>query len=158
VSDVRRLVYELRPPALDALGLLAALRAHANHHTDGGIRIMVEAPDALPLLPAAVEVAAYRIVMEALNNVVRHADARNCEVHLSLEDEPEALNLEVSDDGRGMGEDHRSGVGLSSMRERAEELGGSCVVESAPSGGTRVKAQLPCVNDAADESGLREGT
>jgi two-component system NarL family sensor kinase len=57
-----------------------------------------------------------------------------------------------------MGEDHRSGVGLSSMRERAEELGGSCVVESAPSGGTRVKAQLPCVNDAADESGLREGT
>jgi signal transduction histidine kinase len=158
VSDVRRLVYELRPPALDALGLLAALRAHANHHTDGGIRIMVEAPDALPPLPAAVEVAAYRIVMEALNNVVRHADARNCEVRLSLEDEPEALNLEVSDDGRGMGEDHRSGVGLSSMRERAEELGGSCVVESARSGGTRVKAQLPCVKDAADETGLREGT
>jgi signal transduction histidine kinase len=157
VFDVRRLVYELRPPALDALGLLEALRAQADHHSDGGIRVTVEAPGMLPPLPAAVEVAAYRIVMEAMNNVARHAYASTCEVRLSLDDQPEVLILEVADDGRGIGEDHKSGVGLSSMRERAEELGGSCVVSSAPSGGTRVKAQLPCVKGAADETGLRKG-
>lgn len=156
VSDVRRLVYELRPPALDALGLLGALRAHADHHNDGGIRVTVEAPGALPPLPAAVEVAAYRIVMEALNNVSRHADARNCEVRLSVNEESEMLIVEASDDGRGIGGDREPGVGLSSMRERAEELGGSCIVEPMPSGGTRVRARLPCVQDAADETGIRE--
>jgi signal transduction histidine kinase len=142
VSDVRRLVYELRPPALDALGLLAALRAHTDHQGEGSTRVMVEAPGALPPLPAAVEVAAYRIVMEALNNVARHAEARRCEVRLYLA-EPGMLTLEVSDDGRGIEDDHKPGVGLSSMRERAEELGGSCAVASVPSGGTRVKARLP---------------
>ena len=156
VSDVRRLVYKLRPPALDALGLLPALRAHADHHNDGGIRVTVEAPGALPPLPAAVEVAAYRIVMEALNNVSRHADARNCEVRLSMNEESEMLIVEASDDGRGIGEDRKPGIGLSSMRERAEELGGSCVIEPIPSGGTRVRARLPCVQDAADETGIRE--
>jgi signal transduction histidine kinase len=147
VSDVRRLVYGLRPPALDALGLLAALRTQADHQSDGGPRVMVEAPGALPPLPAAVEVAAYRIAMEALNNVARHAEARRCEVRLSLE-EPGALVLEVSDDGRGIEGGHKPGVGLSSMRERAEELGGSCVVEALPSGGTRVEARLPLAGGA----------
>ncbi len=143
VSDVRRLVYGLRPPALDALGLLAALRAHAANHTDGGIRVTLKAPEELPPLPAAVEVAVYRIVMEALNNVVSHAEARNCEVLISLDDRAGILTLEVSDNGRGIEEDHKLGVGLSSMRERAEELGGSCVVAPASAGGTRVKARLP---------------
>jgi signal transduction histidine kinase len=108
----------------------------------------------LPPLPAAVEVAAYRIVMEALNNVVRHAEARNCEVRLSLDEEPRVLLLEVSDDGRGISEDHKPGVGLSSMRERAEEVGGSCAVEPVPSGGTRVTARLPCAQHA--QTGLQE--
>jgi signal transduction histidine kinase len=108
---------------------------------------MVEAPGALPPLPAAVEVAAYRLAMEALNNVARHAEARRCEVRLSLE-EPGALVLEVSDDGRGIEGGHKPGVGLSSMRERAEELGGSCVVEALPSGGTRVEARLPLAGGA----------
>jgi signal transduction histidine kinase len=156
VSDVRHLVYKLRPPALDALGLLPALRAHADHHNDGGIRLTVESPGALPPLPAAVEVAAYRIVMEALNNVSRHAAARNCEVRLSMNEESEMLIVEASDDGRGIGEARKPGVGLCSMRERAEELGGSCVIEPIPSGGTRVRARLPCVQDAADETGIRE--
>ena len=111
VSDVRRLVYELRPPALDALGLLAALRAYADHHTAGGIRVTVESPSALPPLPAAVEVAAYRIAMEALNNVARHASARNCEVRLSLDEVASMLALEVSDDGRGIEGDYVAGRG-----------------------------------------------
>jgi len=157
VSDVRRLVYELRPPALDALGLLAALRAYADHHTDGGVRVTVESPGALPPLPAAVEVAAYRIAMEALNNVVRHSGASNCEIRLSLDESAGLLAVRVSDDGRGIEGDHEPGVGLSSMRERAEELGGSCAIEAPPSGGTQVTALLPCALDGVYRTGSEGG-
>jgi signal transduction histidine kinase len=151
VSDVRRLVYGLRPPTLDALSLLGSLRAHAANQNDNGLRVTLLAPEELPPLSAVVEVAVYRIVMEALNNVVRHAGARNCEVRISLDDEAGMLTVDVSDDGRGFEEDHRPGVGLSSMRERAEELGGTCVVEPVTSGGTRVKARLPL--EASAEGG-----
>jgi signal transduction histidine kinase len=150
VADIRRLVYALRPPALDALGLVGALRAHAARGDHGGPRVSVEAPEEFPTLPAAVEVAAYLIALEAVNNAAQHADARNCAVRLWLEDG--ALRLEVTDDGRGIGEDRGTGVGLSSMRERAAELGGSCTVEALPSGGTRVRALLPCLHDEPDTS------
>ena len=143
VADVRRLVYELRPPALDALGLIGALRAQAAHQEYGGLRISIHEPEQLPPLPAAVEVAAYRIVLEALNNAARHADARNCEVRLVLDEEAGELRVEVIDDGKGIASDHRTGVGLSSMRERAVELGGSFEVGAMASGGTRVRASLP---------------
>ena len=86
----------------------------------------------LPTLPAAVEVAAYRIVLEALTNVVRHAEARTCSVRLALSD---VLTIEVSDDGLGLPSQHRAGVGLSSMRERAAELGGTCVIAAGSAGG-----------------------
>ena len=77
IADMRRLVYELRPPALDDLGLASALREYANQCANlGGLRIALEIPETFPVLPAAVEVAAYRIVQEGLNNVVRHARAR----------------------------------------------------------------------------------
>jgi signal transduction histidine kinase len=147
VADVRRLVYSMRPPALDALGLMEALRSQAVHQDQGGLRISVNGPEEIPALPAAVEVAAYRIALEALTNVVRHAQARNCTVRLMLDEENGALRLEVEDDGRGIGEDRRVGVGLTSMRERAEELSGSCTVEDVPSGGTRVRAFLPYVRE-----------
>ncbi len=84
--------------------------------------------------------AAYRIVQEALTNVVRHAGARSCVVRLALD---EALHLEIADDGVGLAAASRAGVGLASMRERAAELGGTCVVEMPPTGGTRVLARLP---------------
>ena len=148
VSDVRHLVYALRPPALDALGLLGALRAHADHHNDGGVRVSVEAPEQLPPLPAAVEVAAYRIALEAINNAERHAAARACVVRVTLDEAAGALLVEVVDDGRGIGEERGTGVGLSSMRERAAELGGSCTVETPASGGTRIRAYLPCGLDS----------
>jgi signal transduction histidine kinase len=140
VADIRRLVYALRPPALDELGLLSALHEQAAHFRHTSVRIRVDAPDRLPALPAAVEVAAYRIVQEALTNVVRHADARTCVIRLALDG---ALRLEICDDGRGLVDLHRVGVGITSMRERAAELGGACVVEPAPGGGTRVVAELP---------------
>ena len=140
VVDIRRLVYALRPPALDDLGLVAALRMQAGQYRQGSLRITVDAPDSLPPLPAAVEVAAYRIASEALTNVTRHASAHTCCVRLRL---AETLELEVLDDGHGLPADHPTGIGLVSMRERAAELGGQCVVERTPGGGTRVWANLP---------------
>jgi signal transduction histidine kinase len=143
IADIRRLVYDLRPPALDELGLLSALREHAAHYSQfNGLHITLEAPECLPPLPAAVEVAAYRIVLEAITNVVRHARASKCRIFLSLSD---VLSLEILDDGVGLSEDHRAGVGMTSMRERAEELGGMCKVETGTAGGvgTRVCARLP---------------
>jgi signal transduction histidine kinase len=147
VGDVRRLVYELRPPALDELGLIEAIRERASRYGgvgDEGFRAMVEAPDEFPPLPAAVEVAAYRIVQEALMNVSRHARATACTIRLACTESPSrALTIEVTDDGVGLPERPEHGIGLSSMRERAAELGGECkIVRTWPSG-TRVFAQLP---------------
>jgi signal transduction histidine kinase len=144
LADVRRLVHNLRPPTLDQLGLVGAIRDAAERYepdpATNGLRISVRAPEELPPLPAAVEVAAYRIIQEALTNAVRHARADSCAVRLSVGDE---LELEVTDDGVGLPEEHRSGVGLNSMSERAAELGGTCAIERMPSGGTRVLARLP---------------
>ena len=103
--------------------------------------MLVEAPEDLPNLPAAVEVAVYRIVQEALTNVARHARARACVVRLALMKEEVAL--EIVDDGVGIPGERTAGVGLSSMRERAAELGGRCFVEKVPEGGTRVLVRLP---------------
>src|SRR5215210_3420689 len=140
LADVRRLVYNLRPPALDELGLAGAIREAAAQYGKRGLDISVRAPESLPPLPAAVEVATYRIVQEALTNVVRHARAGSCLIRLSLDRE---LELEIVDDGVGLPEDRGAGIGLSSMRERAVELGGTCVVEPSLPEGTRVLARLP---------------
>ncbi len=142
VVDVRRLVYDLRPLALDQLGLVCAIREYAaslNDHDD--LQVSIEAPEPLPSLPAAVEVVAYRIVQEALTNVVHHAHARTCTIRFLLDDT--LLYLEIRDDGHGLPPDYKPGMGLHSMRERAAELGGTCVVASLPSGGTLVWARLP---------------
>jgi signal transduction histidine kinase len=116
IADIRRLVYDLRPPALDQLGLIPAVReTAASHNKAGGLRVEVEGPDAMPSLPAAVEVAAYRIAQEALHNVTKHARADSCIVRFTLED---ALELEVLDNGVGLPDALRAGVGLTSMKER----------------------------------------
>jgi signal transduction histidine kinase len=140
ISDIRRLVYDLRPPALDELGLISAIREGTANYSQNGLGVSVEAPEILPPLPAAVEVAAYRIVQEALTNVVRHANARACRVNLTVDRD---LELEIIDDGVGLPEERHAGVGLSSMRERVAELGGIFTAESLSSGGTRVLARLP---------------
>jgi signal transduction histidine kinase len=150
LADIRRLVYDLRPPALDELGLASAIREAAAQYTtprvaDPRLCISVDAPERMPPLSAAVEVAAWRIVQEALTNVVRHSGARNCLVRLTLDDQ---LRMEISDDGRGLDGARRAGVGLTSMRERAVELGGTCVIETRREGGTRVFVQLPLEGEA----------
>ena len=140
IGDVRRLIYGLCPPALDELGLVASLRGLASRDGSRGTRVDVDAPISLPPLGAAVEVATYWIVQEALTNVARHARASTCTVRLSLE--PGAFLVEVTDDGRGFAQ-RRIGVGLQAMRERAVELGGTCEITSTPGTGTTVLAHLP---------------
>ena len=148
LAQIRRLVYNLRPPALDELGLLSALREQAASYQHQGLQILIQAPECLPPLPAAVEVAAYRIVMEALTNAVRHAEAQQCLLTLSLHDH--VLNLQISDDGKGIPDAHRAGVGLLAMQERANELGGSCTITRGDSGGTTIQVSLPL--DMAEEA------
>jgi signal transduction histidine kinase len=153
VADIRRLVYALRPPALDELGLIMALREGAtqyNRQGINGLNITFDAPEKLPPLPAAVEVAVYRIAQEALTNVVRHAEALTCFIRLRLDASAGLLCLEVQDDGKGLPITRRAGVGWNSMRERAEELGGTLMITSLSMGGTSVLARLPCrVNEAS---------
>jgi len=158
-SDVRRLVYGLRPPALDELGLVHAVRQQAARHglladslpqvaggetgCEDGLVFSVETSEHLPPLPAAVEVSCYRIAQEAMTNVARHARARACRVRLSIDVDGKELELAITDDGVGLPADRRCGVGLGSMRERAVELGGTCTIEAVSNGGTRVLARLP---------------
>jgi len=143
VSDVRRSVHALRPPALDQLGLVEALREGALQYGPADLRVSVENLGELSHLPAAVEVACYRIVQEALTNVVRHAGASNCSIRIRPDEEASVLVVEVQDDGRGIRDHDRTGVGLISMRERTEELGGRCTVGRLEGGGTLVTALLP---------------
>jgi signal transduction histidine kinase len=172
VADIRRVVHGLRPPALDDLGLVAAIQQQAARHgtlsgdasgaaghTNGPV-FSVEAPgeDSLPSLPAAVEVACYRIAQEAITNVFRHAGARNCRVLISPDEQRGILCLEVEDDGAGISEDRRAGVGLTSMRERVEELGGTLAVEAVPDSGTRVLARLPTTKASGDNRVLEADT
>jgi signal transduction histidine kinase len=148
VAEIRRLVYALRPPVLDEFGLISALREHVAPYTGpNGLQVTFYVTEPLPPLPAAVEVAAYRIALEAFTNIVNHAEASQCKIRIKLDGD--CLLLEISDNGKGFAGTEHSGVGLSSMRERASELGGTCVIESLPAGGTQVSARLPVNGSAA---------
>ena len=143
VSDVRRLVYNLRPPILDELGLVATLEQTVQtyqHH----LQIELHLPDEIQPLPAAVEVAAFRIVQEALNNILKHASATNCKLTLSADQD---LHIAIEDDGVGLAKTVLPGVGFLSMSERAAELGGVCTVYRLSGGGTRVVAWLPLTKE-----------
>ncbi|MEV0384318.1 sensor histidine kinase [Nonomuraea sp. NPDC050643] len=142
-GDIRELVYGLRPPALDDLGLASAVRDLAGRSSPDTV-IEVEVEGLLSELPAAVEVAVYRIVQEALTNIRRHAQASRARI--VLQREQSVLRLLISDDGKGLPDAHRAGVGLGSMRERAAELGGICVVTGEPGAGTRVEVMLPLLS------------
>jgi signal transduction histidine kinase len=145
VGEVRRLVHELRPPALDELGLAGALRSQAEKFAPA-LDVTVDSRGDLSALPAAVEVAAYRIACEALSNAARHAVAQLATVRLEAADD---LKLEICDDGRGIPPDRQSGVGLTSMRERAAELGAQVAVRPRDGGGTTVSAVFPLTTTIA---------
>ena len=147
LADVRRVVEDLRPPALDELGLVGALQQRAEQlswRADGAaVQVRLDVPPDVPTLPAAVEVAAYRIATEALTNVARHSRASSAVVRLRCGDR---LEVSVSDDGPRSGS-WSPGVGLQTMQERAAELGGAFSAGPSPAGG-QVSAWLPLAPDA----------
>jgi signal transduction histidine kinase len=152
VDEVRRIVADLRPPALDQSGLADALRRHAElltSRSNGSLEVTLD-DHGLPELPPAVEVAAYRIVTEALTNTVRHASATACRVGLGPGNGSgrPTLHLTITDDGTGT-PPAATGNGLQTMRERAEELGGTCTVTFRPGRGTQVEALLPTMVGAS---------
>jgi signal transduction histidine kinase len=157
IADIRRLVHDLQPAALAEIGLVPAIVEQAAAFTgvvgEGGyLQVDVDAPAGIVGLPAAVEVAAYRIVGESLNNVVRHARASRCRVTL-VADDPTALDVVVEDDGVGFTAEGRDGMGLASMAERAAELGGSCRVGRSALGGARIAVHLPVTAPPAPPAG-----
>ena len=168
IDDIRRLAHSLHPPELELLGVVQALRERVSQHdqpNEGGLHVTIEAPLALPSLPIAVEAAIYYIALEALSNVQRHAQAQHCHLQLELLARGDTsrllpdvwnaslLELEICDDGRGLPQEVQekgTGLGLASMRERATELGGTCLIEQVATGGTRVCVRLPCTQATDD--------
>lgn len=140
VHEIRRIIYDLRPPTLDDLGLVEALRERFAQLGQSRLKVELDAAENIPSLSAAVETAVYRIAVEAITNVIRHANARECHVTLRVNDN---LQLEISDDGAGLPAKYRAGVGLRAMRERAEELGGTFRIKCVAGKGTRLIIVLP---------------
>ncbi|MDJ0757381.1 MAG: GAF domain-containing sensor histidine kinase [Ardenticatenaceae bacterium] len=151
LEELRVVINNLRPSTLDQLGLLGALEEWVlNTRQSSDLEIHLDVSQPLPDLPAAVEVAAYRIALEALNNVLKHAKASKCVVHIEVN---RHFHLTVTDNGNGLSPSsfgRRKGVGLGSMRARANELGGNCYIQSLGTGGTQVQAILPIENDFSD--------
>jgi two-component system, NarL family, sensor kinase len=142
LADVRRIVDDLRPRALDELGLVGALQQRAEQlawRADGeSVDVKLDVPAEMPPLPPAVEVATYRVATEALTNVVRHSKASKAFVQVSVGDR---LEVSVTDDGPPNGR-WSPGVGLTAMRERVTELGGAFEAGPSPTGG-QVVASFP---------------
>ncbi|WP_024477054.1 sensor histidine kinase [Arthrobacter sp. CAL618] len=154
INDVRRVVYGLRPMELDRLGFVEAIRrkiANANGDVGRALSVSGILPDIVPELSPATELATYRIVSEGLENVLRHSDATSCTVTISVADD---LRISVKDNGSPVTTWIR-GVGINSIVDRAEELGGSASV-SAASTGWRVEACIPfpATNEAATQDSI----
>lgn len=155
VAKLRDLSLLLRPPQLDALGLEAALRwqAGALFRADApALELDIPPLDCRP--PRDVELACFRIAQEALTNVLRHARAGRVRLQLACDDRE--LHLRIEDDGRGIAADHRAGLGLITMRERARQAGGRLELDSRP-GRTRIDAVLPLSRDTDPRPGLPRG-
>lgn len=141
VDLIRQIAHNLRPPVLDEFGLSAAVQELVRINKTYGMAITLEIPSPLPILEAAVEVAAYRTVQEGLTNIMRHSKATEVRIMLDLKDG--ILILKLEDNGIGIPDVLQFGVGLISMRERAEELGGSFKIERREPTGTILYSELP---------------
>jgi two-component system sensor histidine kinase UhpB len=149
MQELLTLARQLRPTALDDLGLEAALAGNVRELTaQGTVRASFDADAELGALPEDAQLVVYRVAQEALSNAVRHADAEH--VHVGLHREGRALALSVSDDGRGFTFDQTGrGLGISGMRERALLVGGEFAIESRPGVGTRVRLLVPIAEPEA---------
>jgi signal transduction histidine kinase len=142
IQGIRHLVHDLRPPSLDDLGLVGAVREGIENYQDK-LHFSFIVPNRLPSLTAAVEVAAFRIIQEAVANVVKHAKATKCQIIMEVKDGDRHLFLKVKDNGQGVHLNSQSGIGLNTMRERAEELGGTFQIIGNEPVGTQIIVQLP---------------
>ena len=149
LDGVHKLLFDLRPSMLDHLGLVPALRWYAQSRLEPkGTRVVIEQIGEAPRLPPEVEIGLFRVVQEAINNIVRHAAARNVSILFNLNDR--AVTAYIEDDGIGFdpielttpGESLR-GLGLMGMRERVELVGGVLDIDSAPGAGTRIHISIP---------------
>jgi len=155
LDETRTLAHSLHPPELELLGLVGALRERVQQNSEPyKLQVVFDAPADLPALPVSVQTAAYYIALESLTNVRRHSGARHCKISLHIITTPNVsphligldtvtLALEINDDGRGLPESSGAGLGLASMQQRAEELGGQFVIRSVPGKGTDIAAYLP---------------
>ena len=148
LQEMRLLIHELRPPALEQEGLVGAVRKRLDaveRRVGTEARVVM---DELLEVPASVEEGLYWITQEALNNALKHAAARNEIVRICVEGE--SLVLEIADDGHGfdvLAARHRGGIGLDSMRQRARAMGGTFTIQSAPDQGTTVTVRVPLPTD-----------
>jgi two-component system NarL family sensor kinase len=142
IDDIRRVVHELRPTGLDELGLVGVVehRIETFARAPQAPTFSLHAPDDLGPLPAAVEVAAVRVLSEAMTNVVNHANASRCDIRIAQNGN---LSLEIRDDGEGTSSAAGTGSGLRSIRSRVDELGGTFLFQSTPGVGTCLEVQLP---------------
>lgn len=152
LHDLRRLIRDLRPTALDDLGLIPAIRWYAESHLEPlGINVTVAATRWNGRLPPPIETVLFRMMQEAVNNIARHATAHNAKI--TLEADKEACHARVEDDGQGFTPvtarySEEEGWGLVGMRERAALIHGNVQIESAPGAGTRVLIDVPCQENA----------
>ena len=141
LAEIRQIAYDLRPPALDELGLIGALQEQiAQNDRTCGVNIVLEAPESLPALSAAVEVAVYRITLAVMTTITNQEGATHCRICLSAAGD---LCLEITCDGLASRNDFRSWAELTSISETAEELGGNCLAEVLPGGSAHVVVRLP---------------
>jgi signal transduction histidine kinase len=158
IQDIHRLIHDLRPTALDELGLVPALREHVDRYQkEQGLEVALALPEGGERLPSPLETALFRIVQEALTNVAKHAQVRR--VEMAMTRDQRGVTLCIADDGRGFDpQAPRSGthLGLWSMQERVEQLGGHFEVASAPGMGTTVKARVPLALASQAEPAVAE--
>jgi signal transduction histidine kinase len=153
LTDMRQIILDLRPSVLDELGLVAAVRWYARTRLDSTrVTVSVDVGGRQKRLPGSVETAMFRIAQEAINNVVKHAEARSVRVQLEFTDD--IISLLVKDDGRGFdvkavtrAEDGTARLGLAGMTERATLLGGIAAIESEPGRGTQIRVEIPTVEE-----------
>jgi len=151
LAGARNMALLLRPSMLDDFGLVPALNWQARETAKRtGLRVQVAAAELPRDLPEEHKTCIYRVVQEALNNIVRHAQASAAQVKLKWEDE--LITLTVQDDGSGFDAERVRGLGLLGMEERVHHLGGAFVIDSQPGRGTVLKINLPVAVFAVDST------
>ncbi len=140
INDIRQLVYDLRPPILDELGLTFAINELIRQYSHSKIYFKVLVPPSVSTLPAAIEIATYRIIQESISNVVRHSNATECKIKITMDN---FLKTEITDNGKGISSSSKKGIGMVSMRERTEELNGTLHVISTPEKGVSIQVIFP---------------